>query len=282
MVRDHEDDIVRRPLHDPHTLRLLAQNLPAAVYVTNRAGDILDANPAFLRLFGVESLDDLAGYLAGDLFQDPRSRDEQLERLERSGRLHQYEIQLQRPDGKVRTAIDTCYAVRDEEGGYTYHGILLDITDRKKLEERLFEASRRDALTGCFNRRQLRLTSEGLPPDCDWAAIVVDIDQFKSYNDRFGHDEGDRVLISTAQWLQELVRAEDVVVRLGGDEFLVLLIGRTAASAPEVADRISSGAPVPVSTGWATRRDGEPLETTITRADAGLIEGRRAPERPQE
>jgi diguanylate cyclase (GGDEF)-like protein/PAS domain S-box-containing protein len=283
---DHDvDDARRRPLHDPRTLRLLVHHLPAAVYVTNRAGDILDANPAFLELFGVPSLNDLAGYRAGDLFSDPGSRDEQLERLERSGSLHQYEIELQRPDGAVRTAIDTCYAVPGAGGSYTYHGILIDITDRKQLEDRLLEASRRDALTGCFNRRHLRLTAEALPPGVDWAAIVIDIDHFKGYNDRHGHDEGDRVLIATARWLQEVVRAEDLVVRLGGDEFLVLLVGRSAGLAVEVARRLSSGdAPVPISCGWARRREDEPLQATISRADAGLIERRRReredPDRP--
>lgn len=273
---DNDEDAPHRPLDDPRTLRLLIQNLPAAVYVTSRAGDIVDANPAFLRLFGVESLDDLAGYSASDLFRDPQSREEELEHLETSGSLFQYEIELRRPDGEVRTAIDTCYAVPDDEGGYTYHGFLIDITDRKNLEEQLLEASRRDALTGCFNRRHLRLTEEALPPDSDWAAIIVDIDHFKSYNDRFGHDEGDRVLVATARWLQELVRKEDFVIRLGGDEFLVLLVGRSARSAADVADRVGSDdAPVAISSGWARRQDDEALEATISRADAGLLERRR-------
>jgi diguanylate cyclase (GGDEF)-like protein/PAS domain S-box-containing protein len=265
----------KRPLYDSETLRLLVQNLPAAVYVTNRAGDILDANPAFLRLFGVDSLDELAEYRAGGLYHDPESRNEELERLDSSGELHQYEIELRRPDGEVRTVIDTCYAVPADSGGYTIHGVLIDITDRKRLEDRLFEASRRDSLTDCFNRRQLRLSEEALPPDTDWAAIVTDIDHFKDYNDRFGHDEGDRVLIEVARWLQGLVRAEDLVVRLGGDEFLVLLVGRTAGSAAEVAARVSSAAPVAISSGWARRRRGETLESTISRADAVLIENRK-------
>ncbi len=79
LTDQRRDDSRQRPLHDPDTLRRLVHNLPAAVYVTNREGDILDANPAFLRLFGVRSLDELATYRAGDLFSDPRSRDEELE-----------------------------------------------------------------------------------------------------------------------------------------------------------------------------------------------------------
>jgi diguanylate cyclase (GGDEF)-like protein/PAS domain S-box-containing protein len=270
-----------RRLDEPETLRLLVRNLPAAVYITTESGEILDANPGLLSLLGVSSLAELRGRDAEELLVGgAAARERQREVLDRSQAVTEHEIRLRRPDGQVRTVLDTFYAVRDPASGeVVYHGVLIDITERKVFEQQLKELTGRDALTGCFNRRYLaEMESRLQAEDVSWGAIVVDVDHFKRYNDERGHQAGDEALVKVASFLLRETRAQDAVVRLGGDEFLVLLVGEHAESTAAIAARLrepeSDPAPVPFSLGWAVRRPGEPLERTIQRADRGLFEVR--------
>lgn len=266
-----------RSLEDPETLRLFIQNLREGVYITNDAGEILDANPACLEIFGVAAVEELRNYQAQDLFADPGQRARETELLARDGAVQEFEFVIRRPDGEQRTVLDTCHAVRDEgTGEVLYHGILIDISGRKQLESRFHEASLRDPLTGCYNRRFLQDVQKGLTVLDTWGAIVVDVDNFKEYNDDFGHQAGDEVLVKVSRFLQQNARAEDAVVRMGGDEFLLLLRGASARYVAEVGQRLRStaaGGNVPAfSIGWATRHGSESLERTIDHADRELLQ----------
>jgi diguanylate cyclase (GGDEF)-like protein/PAS domain S-box-containing protein len=267
-----------RSLSDPESLREFAKNLREGVYITTRDGRILDANGAFLEMFGVESLADLAEYGAPDLFVDPARRDEEMACLDRDGSVREFEIALRRPDGQTRTVLDTCYIIRDPDTGEVFiHGILIDITARKQLEATLVEMSTRDALTGALNRRYLMDVEDALArdPDAACGVIFVDIDHFKIYNDRWGHHEGDEVLRRMARFLMRYVRTEEAVLRVGGDEFVVIVRNADQARTQLVADRLRAEAlehaPVPFSIGWAARESGEPLQHMLDRADAGLM-----------
>jgi diguanylate cyclase (GGDEF)-like protein/PAS domain S-box-containing protein len=267
-----------RSLDDPETLLLIVQNLEEGIYITNAQGDILDANPAFLRMFGVSSIAELARSRAGDLIADPNRRALEMALLERDGAVRDFELAIVRPDGQRRTVLDTTYVCKDPDTGETYyHGILIDITRRKELEIQLREQSVRDALTGCYNRRYLlalgdRLTEERVS---QWGCIYIDIDHFKAYNDLHGHKKGDKVLVQMARFLMRQVRAEEPVVRLGGDEFLIVLTGENAARTEQIAARLqraaARGSPVAFSLGWAVRQSGERFERTVDRADQELI-----------
>jgi diguanylate cyclase (GGDEF)-like protein/PAS domain S-box-containing protein len=130
--------VARHSLQDPATLRELVGNLREGVYVSDLQGRILDANPAFLRMFGLASLDELARYSVYDLMADPAQRAAELELLARDGAVREFEIQIRRPDGQERTVLDACHAAVDPQTGETlFHGILVDITDRKEEEARL-------------------------------------------------------------------------------------------------------------------------------------------------
>lgn len=266
-----------RSLDDPGTFRLFVRNLEEGIYITSPDGELLDANPAMLEIFGVASLEELRSYSAPELYVDPRQRQQEMEVLAREGTVRDFEIEVKRPDGGIRTLLDTSYVVEDEDSGETtYHGILIDITRRKELEEQLREYSVRDPLTGCYNRRYLAQQQDRLDREqSTWGAIVVDIDHFKEYNDLHGHQAGDEVLVKVSRFLMRHVRAEDPVVRIGGDEFLTLLLGSRGNFTAEAAQRIHSvvqgEAPVPLSFGWALREGNETLEQTIGRADRGLI-----------
>lgn len=267
-----------RSLSDPESLREFAKNLREGIYITTRDGRILDANSAFLEMLGVESLSDLAEYGASSLFVDPARRVDEMACLDRDGSVREFEFTLRRPDGQTRTVVDTCYIIRDPDTNEVFiHGILVDITARKQLEARLLEMSTHDALTGALNRRYLMDVEQALArdPDAACGVIFVDIDHFKVYNDRWGHHEGDEVLKRMARFLMRHVRSEEAVLRIGGDEFVVILNNADREQTELVADRLRAEAleraPVPFSLGCASREPAEPLQSILDRADAGMM-----------
>jgi len=266
-----------RSLRDVEALRLFVRNLGEGVYVTRRDGAVLDANPACLTILGASSLEELRTLSAETLIADPNLRRRELALLERDGQVREFELEIHAADGVVRTVLDTAYRVVDENTGEVfYHGILVDISARKELERQLREAAVRDQLTGCFNRRFLaglraRLETAG----SRWGIVVIDVDHFKRYNDRHGHLAGDAALARLARFLMQEVRVEDVVVRFGGDEFLVVLEKDAEEATSLVAERLSQRAVeragVDFSLGWAVREGDESFEHTIHRADAELF-----------
>lgn len=276
-----------RTLNDPDILREFVRNLREGIYISSTDGRILDANPAFLEMVGVGSLDELAHVRAQELVADPDQRRRELELLERDGTVREFELLIRRVDGEMRTVLDTTYVFSDPvTGERRYHGILVDITGRKKLESQLIELSIRDPLTGCYNRRYLGEAQKRMQarPDEQWGCIFIDIDHFKQYNDRHGHQAGDDVLVKMSRFLMRQVRAEEAVIRIGGDEFIILMQGDAGTHTEAVARRLQVAAlrtaPVPFSLGWAERVQGESLEKMLGRADANLLEVRvieRAP-----
>ena len=274
-----------RSLSDPQTLARFAQNLGEGIYITNEQGEILDANPAFLKIFGVDTLDELKNYNVSD-FVDAEVRRKEVALVEKEGSTRDRELRITRPDGGVRTVLDTWYMNEDPETGEAiFHGILFDITGRKNLETQLVEQSIRDPLTGCYNRRHLA-TLYSMPREnsAQWGCIYVDIDHFKQYNDVHGHSAGDSVLVKMSRFLMRNVRAEEPVVRMGGDEFLIALFDTDLAETEAIAHRLEKAAeergPVSFSLGWAARENLESLEETVNRADRELIQVRviRRPE----
>lgn len=268
-----------RSLGEPETLARFAQNLGEGIYITTQQGEILDANPAFLRIFGVATLAELKNYRVSD-FVDAEIRKNEVALLEREGSIRDRELQITRPDGGVRTVLDTWYINTDPETGEpVFHGILVDITGRKNLETQLVEQSIRDPLTGCYNRRHLATLYAASREKSDfWGCIYADIDHFKQYNDMHGHASGDMVLVRMSRFLMRHVRAEEPVVRMGGDEFLIALFDTDLAEAEMVARRLEKAAeehgPVSFSLGWAAREGNETLEETVNRADRELIKVR--------
>ncbi len=152
--------------------------------------------------------------------------------------------------------------------------------------QRLFERSIRDPLTGLYNRMHMLNSLHPLlhihdrDGEARIAVAVLDIDHFKRINDEYGHGRGDVVLKQVAQTLQELVRAADMAVRLGGEEFAVFFVGSTLEGAQQFAERIRLQIaaielpwlefPVTVSIGVAAREQNEPLDSLLHRGDMAL------------
>ena len=147
---------------------------------------------------------------------------------------------------------------------------------------RLRHEAHTDSLTGALNRNGLAIAAErafsladrtGIPV----TAALIDLDDFKSVNDRDGHAAGDRLLVKLTRAWQAELEPSDIIARLGGDEFLVILVGSGEGDAVSLLERLRLRSPAPWSTGIAGRRAGEDLSTCLAHADAALYEAKRGP-----
>ncbi len=135
----------------------------------------------------------------------------------------------------------------DWDGKQSTLALLIDITIEVKKENQLMKTlelvkdeSLTDTLTGLYNRRKLELFIEQ-QIDMEYALIIADIDWFKAFNDFYGHAEGDVCITKVAMAIKESLRTDDdLAVRYGGEEFLILLVNSNMSQAELVADRIQS------------------------------------------
>jgi len=142
-----------------------------------------------------------------------------------------------------------------------------------------------DTLTGLANRRKLDAYIADLP-DITVTFLMLDIDHFKHINDRHGHHAGDEILAGLANILTTSVRATDMVARMGGEEFSVVLPDVSGHRAYDMAESLRRAVElgglkchagkVPVSVGVAARRDGEATDQWIKRADVALYKAKEA------
>jgi diguanylate cyclase (GGDEF)-like protein len=161
-----------------------------------------------------------------------------------------------------------------------------------EASERLAEASRTDELTGLPNRRGFLEASEGALARARRSRLplslaIADIDHFKRVNDTWGHAAGDAVLREVAATIRASLRAQDLVARWGGEEFILLLPDTPAAGAVHVAGSIRVAVAargvehggieirVRVSFGVAEHRQGDDLDSTLARADAALYRAKQ-------
>jgi diguanylate cyclase (GGDEF)-like protein/PAS domain S-box-containing protein len=169
-------------------------------------------------------------------------------------------------------------------------GVTRDVSDRKKFEAELTRLAITDPVTGVWNRHHGtdRLVAETMQADRDRrqrSVLMIDIDDFKSINDNFGHQAGDQVLVELARRLRGAVRSNDMVVRWGGEEFVVLLgdcpLDNALTRAEEVRNQIADtpfpvvGA-VTVSIGAAQLTAGEEAASWLGRADEALYQAKRS------
>lgn len=173
-------------------------------------------------------------------------------------------------------------------------GIIFDITERRQAEDRVRHASLHDPLTGLPNRAMLfeyanRLLPHNRRTNQPAAAFFLDLDRFKPINDSHGHEVGDAVLREVANRLTETLRSEDLVVRLGGDEFLVLLQDiKGSGDASDVARHILDKMSEPYAVGELKLslsasigisvfpRDGQDIDALVSNADLAMYRAKQA------
>ncbi len=198
------------------------------------------------------------------------------------------------PDGSVHWLADRGKTFFDDAGRPLHQtGGCVDITDRKRAEERLVHQASHDALTGLPNRTLLktqveRCIASSPGGDARFSLLLLDLDRFKEINDTFGHPYGDAVLRQLSPRLLEAVRDSDVVARLGGDEFGILLPGLDEERAIAIAGRIlqglesaivvdGQGFDVGVSIGIAVYPEhGLDVATLMKHADVAMYAAKRA------
>lgn len=220
---------------DAENLRLFARVFDSSsegIMITDTGGNIVSVNPSFTRTTGYTK-EEVLGKKPNILQSGRQSAEFYIDMwtsIHATG-AWEGEIWNRRKNGEVYPEWLSIYAVKNEHGQITnYVGVFTDITERKQTEEHLKYLALYDTLTGLpnrlhFNEKLSEAIKAAEQSDRFFivAVIFLDLDRFKLINDTLGHTVGDRVLKQVAQRLQGCVDENDLVARLAGDEFTIML-----------------------------------------------------------
>ena len=251
---------------------------------------VLDVNQATLDLFGAPDIQTLLQKQV-EIFRDEMEKPfrEQLIDLWEDRIVHNREVVNYALDGTIRHILLHFAVAPGYEHDWSRVQIALaDITARKKAEAYLEYLGKHDVLTKLHNRAFYtdelnRLERKRLRPV---SVLIIDLNGLKEANDNLGHDAGDSLLRRFGEVLNSVISAPVCAARIGGDEFAVLMPGADTKSADAMIDTIYelmainnqfySTAPLSVSIGMATSREGETMEQTVKRADRAMYEDKQA------
>jgi diguanylate cyclase (GGDEF)-like protein/PAS domain S-box-containing protein len=270
-------------------------NVAEGILVVGEAGLISFANPAICRLLGMTD-GELRGTQLISYLQEPS-----VSEWTESGFYHHYrradtyrvhDAILRSPEGRQVPVALSCAPLPGEQKAMVLS--ILDMSVVRDLYRQLEQQAVTDALTGLLNRRGFYQTVESMLMRKDHAekylvVLYLDLDGFKHVNDSLGHDAGDQVLLWVAEQLKDSLRPYDVLARMGGDEFVVVIDGldypeHAAKVAEKLIERISvrrqidgMEATLGVSIGIAIYPDcGLNLDALLRAADVAMYEAKRA------
>lgn len=210
-----------------------------------------------------------------------------------AGRKNMLEYRIMMADGKVKWIQRLGIPIKGRSGKLTrIAGLIIDISEQKQMEENMKQMAFYDALTGLANRSMFEYYFKHCQASSrhfnkNLAIIFIDLDSFKKVNDELGHNAGDMLLKQVATRLKYLLRGNDLLSRIGGDEFVVLLTRVTRESLIAVAQRIigtfaepfevegrhlTIGASLGIS---IYPDDGEDLETLMHNADQAMYRAKK-------
>lgn len=227
--------------------RELVNRVREVIFRMDQEARLSFLNDAFECMFGVPSAQAIG--LPLEHFAIAEDRDGLHKRIARLyaggvGELRS-EIRCRHKSGEEKRIEIFCEAELDEQGRFVgIFGTMLDISERHAALAEVERLAFHDALTNLPNRsllmqRLAEIAFDACETGLHGAVLFIDLDNFKTLNDTYGHDKGDELLIQVAARLSDSVRAGDVVARLGGDEFVVVLSGLDAdAGIAEVRARI--------------------------------------------
>ena len=233
-----------------------------AIIISDPDDRIVMVNAAFTQLTGFAPEEVVGKTVAASPFRpiDPAEAAARQARWQRDGHVSG-EVVRRRRDGKALQLWITATCVYDERGGVVNRvRVFTDISALKESQRRVEQLARCDALTGLANRHVFHEELDKALKRADRsqsgvALLYLDLDGFKDINDTFGHDAGDLVLRETAVRLTSCVRDVDIVSRIGGDEFtLVLAECSTGDGAVAVAERVLTQIEAPIDIGGTLRR----------------------------
>ncbi len=251
----------------------LFENAPEAIVIANGIAHILNINKSFEKFFQY-SYQEAVGRHLHDLIVPEDKLEEARDALERvsRGEKPRGETIRRRKDGSFIHVAYSTFPVVFNNQSVGYYIIYTDITARKEAEEKLKYISLHDSLTGLYNRtffEQKMLELQENPPE-KLGMIVCDIDGLKIINDTLGHNTGDQLLINTGNILSECLAENDILCRIGGDEFVIILPGYNKESIDSLIDRIrvsideynnSAQIPINISIGYSYREENSDLDT---------------------
>jgi diguanylate cyclase (GGDEF)-like protein/PAS domain S-box-containing protein len=250
---------VRRPLQvgerpTAGRSRWLVETVQEVIFEADPEGRWTYLNPAWQRILGHEIADCLGKPFLDYVHPDDRqgNLDIFIETLSTGKEKCRFEARYLTADGGVRWMEIHAWIFRDADGqslGST--GTITDVTDRRLAELELERRATHDSLTGLPNRALLdqelaRAIHRCAAGDGPLALIFLDLDRFKLVNDSLGHDVGDEVLRAVADRLREAARPGEVVGRFGGDEFVLISDGLTAASLQRLTQRLHAAVSRPI------------------------------------
>ncbi|KPQ23024.1 MAG: PAS domain S-box/diguanylate cyclase (GGDEF) domain [Halomonas sp. HL-48] len=226
---------------------------PLGICITNPQGQFELVNPAYCEFYGYREEELLGQHFTMVVPQAYRATMSDLHDLfvegEDTQELRQ-EWEVRCKNGEVRTIIAEAARIEGDDGAPRKVTFIVDITQRKQLEERLKQANERldhiahhDELTGLLNRRaglqrleqELRRSSRYGSP---LSVAMFDLDNFKAFNDTHGHSVGDKILEEVTATVNQTLRDTDVQIRLGGEEFLVIMPEVNAEDAKLAMERV--------------------------------------------
>lgn len=250
---------------------------------------ILDVNQATLDLYNADSKDELLAGLSNILVEESLAAfRRELVALVNGESSYDCEILQQKMDGEqiqgwLRLSLPPEY----HDSWEKVYISIIDITKRKRTEEKMRYLSFHDALTGLYNRAYFEEELRRLKASRQYPITIIacDLDNLKTINDQFGHEAGDRAIKAAAKILGAgTFRKEDVVARTGGDEFMIILPSMDINKKPIIKERIENGIakhnsstvddglyrPISISIGCAVVQQGESLDEGYKIADAAM------------
>lgn len=227
----------------------LYENALEGVFTFTTNGKLLSANPAFFKLMGVSSVDDFNSEQPSETsFKLTNERVQRLVKvLRKYKRVDDHETQLSNQLGTINWVnVSARLVVDSNTHDEIIEGTMMNINERKAVEEKLTHLANHDSLTGLVNRRAfedaiektLNAVREHRLKGC---LLYLDLDQFKIVNDLCGHSAGDLLLKNLSQRLFRKIDSfsdKHVIARLGGDEFGILLTGSSLIQSQDIAEQI--------------------------------------------
>ena len=258
------------------------------IVLLNNQGVILKANEHFLEIFGYEK-SEAVGSKIDELITPEDKREEGFyytNEAMNGNDIKEESIRIKKSGDRIHVSIHA-FPIRLDEGQIGIYGIYNDITERKKEEEKRKYLSFHDQLTDLYNRRYFenemnRLNESRKTPI---SIIIADIDSLKQINDNYGHRKGDKHIKKAAEIISEVTRTEDIVARIGGDEFAVLLPETNGENAENVIERITfainknnhkSDNALSISIGYSVKNNNDKnLEEVLKEADEMMYNKKR-------